>query len=154
MYTPRTSPIAKYLFPDALGETSIMTDPTKHTMEETAAMEKDQTVHVERNNDLETLPDPDEGKTAEERAAIVGSLPTRSKQHSLTSQDRKLMRKVDRWMIPWLCLLYLLSFLDRTNIGNARLAGLEADLGMRGHDYNKSLTIFFASPSNAQRIVC
>ena len=60
-------------------------------------------------------------------------------------QDRTLMRKVDRWLIPWFCLLYLLSFLDRTNIGNARLAGLEADLGMAGHDYNKALAIFFAS---------
>lgn len=29
-----------------------------------------------------------------------------------------------------------LSFLDRTNIGNARLAGLEADLNMKGLDYN------------------
>lgn len=53
------------------------------------------------------------------------------------------MWKVDRWLIPWLCLLYLLSFLDRTNIGNARLAGMEDDLGMAGHDYNNSLTIFF-----------
>ena len=52
------------------------------------------------------------------------------------------MRKVDLWLIPWLCLLYLLSFLDRTNIGNARLAGIEEDLGMEGHDYNNTLTIF------------
>lgn len=52
------------------------------------------------------------------------------------------MRKVDRWLIPWLCLLYLLSFLDRTNIGNARAAGMEEDLGMEGHDYNNALTIF------------
>jgi hypothetical protein len=55
------------------------------------------------------------------------------------------MWKVDRWLIPWLCLLYLLSFLDRTNIGNARIAGMEADLGMSGHDYNNTLTIFFVS---------
>lgn len=52
------------------------------------------------------------------------------------------MHKVDRWLIPWLCLLYLLSFLDRTNIGNARVAGIEEDLGMEGHDYNNTLTIF------------
>ena len=58
-------------------------------------------------------------------------------------QDRALMWKVDLWLIPWLCLLYLLSFLDRTNIGNARLAGMETDLSMAGHDYNNSLTIFF-----------
>ena len=32
--------------------------------------------------------------------------------------------------------VYRLSFLDRTNIGNARLAGLEKDLGMKGLDYN------------------
>lgn len=29
-----------------------------------------------------------------------------------------------------------MSFLDRSNIGNARLAGLEKDLGMKGLDYN------------------
>lgn len=58
-------------------------------------------------------------------------------------QDRKVMLKVDLCLIPWLCLLYLLSFLDRTNIGNARLAGLEEDLDMEGHDYNNALTIFF-----------
>lgn len=55
------------------------------------------------------------------------------------------MRKVDLWLLPWLCLLYLLSFLDRTNIGNARLAGLEGDLNMSGHDFNNTLTIFFVS---------
>jgi hypothetical protein len=55
------------------------------------------------------------------------------------------MRKVDLWLIPWLCFIYLLSFLDRTNVGNARLAGLEADLNMAGHDYNTTLTIFFVS---------
>jgi len=31
--------------------------------------------------------------------------------------ERKLLRKVDLALIPWLCLLYLLSFLDRTSIG-------------------------------------
>ena len=31
--------------------------------------------------------------------------------------ERKLMRKIDMRLIPWLSLLYLLSFLDRTSIG-------------------------------------
>lgn len=55
------------------------------------------------------------------------------------------MRKVDLWLIPWLSLLYLLSFLDRTNIGNARLVNMEDDLGMVKGDYNMALTIFFIS---------
>lgn len=62
------------------------------------------------------------------------------------------MRKVDLWLIPWLCLLYLLSFLDRSNIGNARLAGMEEDLDMGGHDYNNALTIFFISYALAEPI--
>ncbi|RDW64422.1 uncharacterized protein DSM5745_09833 [Aspergillus mulundensis] len=60
-----------------------------------------------------------------------------------TSATKKLIRKIDLVLIPWLALLYLLSFLDRTNIGNARLAGLEEDLGMSGLDYNVALAIFF-----------
>jgi hypothetical protein len=31
--------------------------------------------------------------------------------------ERKLLRKIDLTLIPWLSLLYLLSFLDRTSIG-------------------------------------
>jgi len=48
----------------------------------------------------------------------------------------KLVRKIDWHIVPFLALLYLLSYLDRTNIGNARLGGLETDLGMSGLDYN------------------
>ena len=35
--------------------------------------------------------------------------------------EANLVRKLDRRLIPWLSLLYLLSFLDRTSIGNARV---------------------------------
>jgi di/tricarboxylate transporter len=34
---------------------------------------------------------------------------------------------------------------DRANIGNARLAGLEKDLGLKGYDYNIVLTVFYVS---------
>lgn len=51
---------------------------------------------------------------------------------------KKLIRKIDWILLPFLALLYLLSFLDRANIGNARLAGLEKDLRMEGLDYNVS----------------
>lgn len=58
---------------------------------------------------------------------------------------KRLMRKLDRNLIPFLALLYLLSFLDRTNIGNARLDTLEDDLGMSktSLQYNNALAIFF-----------
>jgi sugar phosphate permease len=56
---------------------------------------------------------------------------------------KRLIRKIDIHLLPLLALLYLLSFLDRTNIGNARLAGLEKALGMKNLDYNIALSVFF-----------
>jgi hypothetical protein len=38
--------------------------------------------------------------------------------------EKRLVRKLDWKLIPWLCLLYLISFLDRTNIGNAAILGI------------------------------
>ncbi len=40
-------------------------------------------------------------------------------------------------------MLYLLAFLDRVNIANARIFGLEKDLGLQGTDFNTALAIFF-----------
>ncbi|KAH7391855.1 major facilitator superfamily domain-containing protein [Pyrenochaeta sp. MPI-SDFR-AT-0127] len=89
--------------------------------------------HVEHDqgHTIDNLPDPDAGLSEEERA----------------KHDRKLVRKLDFKLIPWLTFLYLISFLDRTNIGNAKVDGLQEDLGMTNSQYNNSLTIFFVSYS-------
>ena len=39
--------------------------------------------------------------------------------------------------------MYLMSFLDRVNIGNARSFNLEQDLKIGGTEFNTALTIFF-----------
>jgi hypothetical protein len=57
--------------------------------------------------------------------------------------EKKILRKMDMRLIPMLALLYLLSFLDRGNIGNARIEGLVEDLNMSGPQYNWCLTVFF-----------
>lgn len=59
--------------------------------------------------------------------------------------EKAILRKMDIRLIPMLALLYLLSFLDRGNIGNAKIEGLVDDLGMTGPQYNWTLTIFFFS---------
>lgn len=50
--------------------------------------------------------------------------------------EKKVLRKMDIRLIPMLALLYLLSFLDRGNIGNAAIEGLTDDLGLTGPQYN------------------
>lgn len=51
--------------------------------------------------------------------------------------------QMDIRLIPMLALLYLLSFLDRGNIGNAKIEGLQEDLNMTSDQYNWCLTVFF-----------
>ncbi|GLI80723.1 hypothetical protein PoHVEF18_009080 [Penicillium ochrochloron] len=56
---------------------------------------------------------------------------------------RTLLRKVDFHLLPFLVLMYLLNFLDRNNLSQARLGSLEKDLGMKGTDYNLATSILF-----------
>uniref|UniRef100_A0A0B7JNU2 Major facilitator superfamily (MFS) profile domain-containing protein n=2 Tax=Bionectria ochroleuca TaxID=29856 RepID=A0A0B7JNU2_BIOOC len=58
-------------------------------------------------------------------------------------EERRLLWKLDIQLIPWLCLLYLICFLDRTNIGNAKIAHLTEDIPMTTNEFNATLTIFF-----------
>ncbi|KAF8147333.1 major facilitator superfamily domain-containing protein [Mycena galopus ATCC 62051] len=60
-------------------------------------------------------------------------------------EDRALVRKIDFRLIPILTLLYLMSFLDRTNIGNAKLLGLTTDLHVAAPQYNTALALYFVA---------
>ncbi|OCB89282.1 MFS general substrate transporter [Sanghuangporus baumii] len=45
----------------------------------------------------------------------------------ISDEERKLVRKLDWRILPIACLMYLFAFLDRSNLGNARLQGLPED---------------------------
>jgi hypothetical protein len=81
---------------------------------------------------------------------------------SMRKAERRLRTKIDFFVVPTVTLLYLLCFIDRTNIGksistrqdapiidnclgNARLAGFEKDLKLVGYDYNTVLSVFYIS---------
>ncbi|KAM3561676.1 hypothetical protein ARSEF4850_003098 [Beauveria asiatica] len=57
--------------------------------------------------------------------------------------EKKLVRKLDLYLIPLIMMLYLFSFLDRVNIGNARLYGLEQDLHLSSSQFQVAVSIFF-----------
>ncbi|EXJ81271.1 hypothetical protein A1O3_07561 [Capronia epimyces CBS 606.96] len=57
--------------------------------------------------------------------------------------ERRLITKIDLRVIPVLSVLYLLAFLDRTNVANAAIFGLTKDLGLTATQYSTALTIFF-----------
>jgi hypothetical protein len=57
--------------------------------------------------------------------------------------EKKLLWKVDCHVVPPLLILFLLAFLDRVNIGNAKIQGMTKELHMVGQDYSIALFMFF-----------
>ncbi|KAG6023068.1 hypothetical protein E4U41_002092, partial [Claviceps citrina] len=63
-------------------------------------------------------------------------------------EDARVRRKFDRNLVLFVAMLFMLSFVDRSNIGNARIAGMDDDLQTsppRDDWYEWSLTAFYAS---------
>ncbi|KAL9051529.1 MAG: hypothetical protein Q9162_005958 [Coniocarpon cinnabarinum] len=56
---------------------------------------------------------------------------------------KSLLAKLDAHLLPMPCILYLLSFLDRSNVANARIEGLVTDVKMTGNQYLTGLTLYF-----------
>ncbi|KAM0721089.1 hypothetical protein Q7P37_003375 [Cladosporium fusiforme] len=48
------------------------------------------------------------------------------------AEGKRALRKIDYRLVPLLAVLYLVAFIDRSNIGNARIAGLTTDLKLAG----------------------
>lgn len=57
--------------------------------------------------------------------------------------EATLLRKLDFAVVPILFLLFFFAFLDRINIGNAKVQGLDTDLRLEGNQFNIALLIFF-----------
>ena len=75
---------------------------------------------------------------------------TESKEHGGTTTllltpaaDRALVWKFDLRILPVLAVMYLFNSLDKSNLGNAKTAGLEKTLKLKGHQYNTILSVFF-----------
>ncbi|OWZ36514.1 nicotinamide mononucleotide permease [Cryptococcus neoformans AD2-60a] len=59
--------------------------------------------------------------------------------------EKKLLRKIDKRIIPTIWGLYTLSYLDRANVGNAKTGGLEEDFNLTSQQYSIVLLVFFIS---------
>ncbi|KAH7028837.1 major facilitator superfamily domain-containing protein [Microdochium trichocladiopsis] len=54
-----------------------------------------------------------------------------------------LVRKLDWRIMPTLCFMYFLNYIDRNALASARLNGIEKDLGMSGFEFNTTISILF-----------
>ncbi|WKT45547.1 MFS transporter superfamily [Fusarium oxysporum f. sp. vasinfectum] len=76
-----------------------------------------------------------QGGLSQEDADFLNNFPEERK--------KAVIRKVDWRLIPMLVLLYLIAYLDKTNIGNAKIEGMTDDLHLKGIEYNIVTAIFF-----------
>ncbi|BGP04548.1 hypothetical protein JCM10049v2_000350 [Rhodotorula toruloides] len=59
-----------------------------------------------------------------------------------TKAERKLLVKIDWYILSFICLMYFSNYLDRANLSNAYVSGMKEALGMKGNDLNKVNTCF------------
>ncbi|KAI2814343.1 hypothetical protein CBS63078_5247 [Aspergillus niger] len=84
--------------------------------------------HVESTGKpLDVVDESFEGLTPEEERAL----------------EKRLVRKIDLHLISSLFLLFIFNILDRSNIANARLGGLQEDLGLSDTQYQTAVAIMF-----------
>ena len=62
--------------------------------------------------------------------------------------ERKLLRKLDIVIYPTFFIIYMMSFLDRINISNARIQGMDKDLDLSGNRFN--IALFVVLPCQIQ----
>lgn len=104
--------------------------------------------HHTPDSPVEEKPDATHAETAHE-AAERGHTATDEYGNALVHFDkdaeRRLRWKIDLYIVPTVSLLYLFCFIDRANIGNAKIAGFQKDLHLGGYDYNRVLSVFYIS---------
>lgn len=66
------------------------------------------------------------------------------------SLERRIVRKIDLHILPWVCVAYLINYLDRVNLGNARTLNNDSpddnivtQLDLRGIRYSTVVAVFF-----------
>ncbi|GLA92147.1 hypothetical protein AtubIFM57143_006810 [Aspergillus tubingensis] len=91
--------------------------------------------HVESTGKpLDLVDESFEGLTPEEERAL----------------EKRLVRKIDLHLISSLFLLFIFNILDRSNIANARLGGLQEDLGLSDTQYQTAVAIMVCKVPNPE----
>lgn len=57
--------------------------------------------------------------------------------------SKRLLRRIDWNLIPLLCVVYGLNYLDKTTLSYASVMGLQKDIGLKGDDYQWLGSMFY-----------
>lgn len=120
-----------------------MTDIDEKTDETKAEV----AVHAETNgtkeaNEANTVAlAPDHNRDDDGDAKPAAGLDASNLPNYDDAETKRVLRKVDYRLVPMLMLLYLICFVDKGNIGNAKVAGMNKDLKLTDKQYNLALMV-------------
>ena len=86
-----------------------------------------------------------DGMTAKERAALTRRLLLKLDIRYADTNGLENSTNMRFRILPVLTLLFLCSFLDRTNVGNAKTYNLEKDVNMSDFQYETGLAVYYAT---------
>jgi len=91
--------------------------------------------------------DPEHVEISDNRTTTqVSELPEILRQYTeseLKVMEKSIVRRLDIRTLPILVILFIVNILDRNTIANARLGGLEAELGMSDTQYQTALMVLW-----------
>ncbi|KAF5498270.1 High-affinity nicotinic acid transporter [Colletotrichum fructicola] len=86
-------------------------------------------------------PDPEEAGNALSSSTLIPD----------SQLEKQVLRKLDLRLAPLFATLYFVAYLDRSNIGNAAVAGLTENLGLSGSQFSTAVSVFFATGGFEER---
>ncbi|KAL4913317.1 major facilitator superfamily domain-containing protein [Aspergillus aurantiobrunneus] len=78
-------------------------------------------------------------QTGKPQDLFVEDVPTEAERNL----DQETINRLDLIMMPMTLVLYFLAWLDRANVGNARVAGLDTDLNLSDYQYKVAITVTY-----------
>ncbi|KAG8793979.1 hypothetical protein FRC12_000943 [Ceratobasidium sp. 428] len=69
------------------------------------------------------------------KTVLLGSSPE-------SKAERKLLAKIDTFVLSFLCLVYWSNYLNRSNLQFAYVSGMKEAIGLAGNDYTLATTVF------------
>ncbi|EIW73434.1 hypothetical protein TREMEDRAFT_59599 [Tremella mesenterica DSM 1558] len=77
------------------------------------------------------------GLLHEARIFFIGEKPE-------TKAERRLLLKIDTFILSYVCLTQWVNYIDRANLANAYVSGMKEELNFKGNQYNQAVSIFTA----------
>jgi hypothetical protein len=89
-------------------------------------------------DDVKAVEDARQEHPSEDLHLDMGDPPT-------PEEEKSVIRKLDWRLMPMIFVIYSLSVLDRSNLGNAHVAGLDESIGLKGNQYSTLGTFFYVT---------